>query len=49
MQFRLRTLLIALAVGPWILAAIWFDWAAVAMNAIVLLCLAWLFKFNPLP
>jgi uncharacterized membrane protein len=48
MRYRLRTLLIVLAVGPVMLWAIWLDWAAVAMNAVVLLCLAWLFRFNPL-
>jgi|GEM_PF-5160203 hypothetical protein len=45
MQFRLRTLLILLALGPPLLAAIWFDWATVAINASFLWCLAALFEF----
>ena len=45
MRFRLRTLLIVLAVGPVVLTAIWFDWTTVAMNALLLWCLAGLFKF----
>ena len=45
MQFRLRTLLIVLALGPPLLAALWLDCASVVMTAAFVLCLAEVVKF----
>ncbi len=39
MRFRLRTLLILLAVGPPFLAAVWFDWGHVVLAGVYFLAL----------
>lgn len=45
MRFRLRTLLIVLAVGPPLLAAIWLHWTMVVMTAAFLLSLVEVVEF----
>ena len=41
MRFRLRTLLILLAIGPPLLAGLWWAWKE-GGGIVVLLCLLWL-------
>lgn len=45
MRYRLRTLMILLAVGPPLLAAIWFDLATVVMVFLCILCLTEVVEF----